>query len=74
MGKNKGIYYAFNDNDTTTSDVGAVPGPYGADEYDKSIVKYGRVMMESFPLLVTIKSNLMAEEDIKLHTKAKIIL
>ena len=40
----------------------------------KSIVKYGRVMMESFPLLVTIKSNLMAEEDIKLHTKAKIIL
>ena len=40
----------------------------------KSIVKYGRVMMESFPLLVTIKSDLMAEEDIKLHTKAKIIL
>lgn len=40
----------------------------------KSIVKYGRVMMESFPLLVTIKSDLMAEENIKLHTKAKIIL
>ena len=38
--KNKGIYYAFNDNDTTTSDVGAVPGPYGADEYDK---KYSKV-------------------------------
>ena len=28
---NKDIYYAFNDNDTTTSDVGAVPGPYCSD-------------------------------------------
>ena len=38
--KNKGIYYAFNYDNTNTSDVDAIPGSYGADEYDK---KYSKV-------------------------------